>query len=347
MLTSDFDYDLPQRLVAQSPAQPKDSSRLLVLNRQTGSMEHSLFRRLPDLLREGDLLVMNDSRVIPARLLGRRAATGGKVELMLLHRLEGNAWKAFGRPARALRPSATVVIDGQSGDAGEATILERWDDGTLAVELHPEAEILAAGHTPLPPYIHQLPTDPNDYQTVYARHDGSAAAPTAGLHFTDTLLESLTDHGIRLAYVTLHVGADTFRPVGEEAPENHKLHGEYFQLSQETAAELNAARNEGRRIVTVGTTSTRVLEQVAQSHQSADGNGSPIAPTEGWAHIYILPGHTFRLTDAMVTNFHLPRTTLLMMISAFADRDLVLQAYAEAIAQEYRFYSFGDAMLIL
>ena len=351
MLTSDFDYDLPQRLIAQSPAQPKDSSRLLVLNRQTGSMEHSHFRQLPDHLREGDLLVMNDSRVIPARLLGRRATTGGKVELMLLHRLEGNAWKALGRPARALRPRATVVIDGQAGDAGEAMILERWDDGTFAVELQPEAEVLAAGHVPLPPYIHQLPTDPNDYQTVYARHDGSAAAPTAGLHFTDTLLKSLTDHGIRLAYVTLHVGADTFRPVGEEEPENHKLHGEYFQLSQETAAELNAARNEGRRIVTVGTTSTRVLEQVAQSPQSAD-DGSPIGPTaiqptEGWAHIYILPGHTFRLTDAMITNFHLPRTTLLMMISAFSGRDLVLQAYAEAIAQEYRFYSFGDAMLIV
>ena len=227
---------------------------------------------------------------------------------MLLHRLEGNVWKALGRPARALRPRATVVIDGQAGDAGEATILERWDDGTFAVELQPEAEILAAGHMPLPPYIHQLPTDPNDYQTVYARHDGSAAAPTAGLHFTDTLLKSLSDHGIRLAYVTLHVGADTFRPVGEEAPQNHKLHGEYFQLSEVTAAQLNAARNEGRRIVTVGTTSTRVLEQVAQSLQSADGNGSPIAPTEGWAHIYILPGHSFRLTDAMITNFHLPRT---------------------------------------
>ena len=278
MLTSDFDYDLPQRLIAQSPAQPKDSSRLLVLNRQTGSMEHSLFRQLPDHLREGDLLVMNDSRVIPARLLGRRATTGGKVELMLLHRLEGNAWKALGRPARALRPRATVVIDGQAGDAGEATILERWDDGTFAVQLQPEAEVLAAGHTPLPPYIHQLPTDPNDYQTVYARHDGSAAAPTAGLHFTDTLLESLSDRGIRLAYVTLHVGADTFRPVGEEAPENHKLHGEYFQLSQETAAELNAARNEGRRIVTVGTTSTRVLEQVAQSSSLPTATARPSHP---------------------------------------------------------------------
>ena len=344
MLTSDYDYDLPQHLIAQSPAQPRDSSRLLVLHRDSGSIQHSQFRSLPDHLREGDLLVMNDSRVVPARLLGRRAATGGKAELVLLHRLGGNTWKALGRPARALRTGAEVVIEGASGDAGTATVLERWADGTCAVELRPEDAVLAAGHTPLPPYIHQLPADPDDYQTVYAQADGSAAAPTAGLHFTKPLLESLTDRGVRLAYVTLHVGADTFRPVSEASPEKHALHGEYFQLSAETASELNTAREEGRRIVTVGTTSTRVLEQVAQS---AGDIGSPIEPTEGWAHIYILPSHTFRLTSAMITNFHLPRTTLLMMISAFAGRDLVLQAYAEAIAQEYRFYSFGDAMLIV
>ena len=344
MLTSDFDYHLPQRLIAQSPAQPRDSSRLLVLDRESAAMEHSRFRHLPDYLRDGDLLVMNDSRVIPARLLGRRAESGGRVELMLLHRLDGDAWKALGKPARGLRLGAVVVVEGVAGDAGEATVLERWDDGTCAVQLHPEDAVLAAGHTPLPPYIHQLPADPNHYQTVYARHDGSAAAPTAGLHFTDALLEDLTAHGIRLAYVTLHVGADTFRPVGEDAPQSHKLHGEYFRLSHETADELNAARKEGRRIVGVGTTSTRVLEQVAQW---SIRKGQGIQPMEGWADIYILPGHAFRLTDAMITNFHLPRTTLLMMISAFAGRDLVLRAYEEAIAQEYRFYSFGDAMLIV
>ena len=344
MLTSDYDYDLPQHLIAQSPAQPRDSSRLLVLKRDSGAMQHSQFRSLPHHLREGDLLVMNDSRVVPARLLGRRAATGGKAELMLLHRLGGNTWKALGRPARALRTGAEVVIEGASGDAGTATVLERWADGTCAVELRPEDAVLAAGHTPLPPYIHQLPADPDDYQTVYAQADGSAAAPTAGLHFTKPLLESLTDRGVRLAFVTLHVGADTFRPVSEASPEKHELHGEYFQLSAETASELKTAREEGRRIVTVGTTSTRVLEHVAQSVGDV---GSLIQATEGWAHIYILPGHTFRLTNAMITNFHLPRTTLLMMISAFAGRDLVLQAYAEAIAQEYRFYSFGDAMLIV
>ena len=265
MLTSDYDYDLPQHLIAQSPAHPRDSSRLLVLQRDSGAMQHSQFRGLPDHLREGDLLVMNDSRVVPARLLGRRAATGGKAELMLLHRLGGNTWKALGRPARALRTGAEVVIEGASGDAGTATVLERWADGTCAVELRPEDAVLAAGHTPLPPYIHQLPADPDDYQTVYAQADGSAAAPTAGLHFTKPLLESLTDRGVRLAYVTLHVGADTFRPVSEASPEKHELHGEYFQLSAETASELNTAREEGRRIVTVGTTSTRVLEQVAQS----------------------------------------------------------------------------------
>ena len=203
--------------------------------------------------------------------------------------------------------------------------------------------VLAAGHTPLPPYIHELPDDPNDYQTVYARNDGSAAAPTAGLHFTGDLLERLAQRGVRLAYVTLHVGADTFRPVSNEAPERHKLHGEYFQLSAEVARELNAARAERRRILTVGTTSTRVLEQVGQT----TGGGAQVEAMEGWAQIYILPGHSFRLTDGMITNFHLPRTTLLMMISAFAGRDLVLRAYEEAIAREYRFYSFGDAMLIV
>ena len=344
MQTSDFDYNLPEHLIAQSPAQPRDSSRLLVLSRDSGTTQHSRFRHLASHLRPGDLLVMNDSRVIPARLLGRRPATGGKVELVLLHRLPRRSWKALGRPARALQPGATVIIESDAGDAGEARVLERWDDGTCAVELEPEERVLSAGHTPLPPYIHQLPADPNDYQTVYARNDGSAAAPTAGLHFTDALLEGLTEKGVRLAWVTLHVGADTFRPVSEDAPQAHKLHGEYFQLSPETADALNAARSEGRRIVGVGTTSTRVLEQVAQS---AAQDGSPVQPTEGWAGIYILPGHQFQLTDAMITNFHLPRTTLLMMISAFAGRDLILQAYAEAIAQEYRFYSFGDAMLIV
>ena len=343
MRTSDFDYHLPPHLIAQSPAQPRDSSRLLVLDRASESIEHSRFFLLPEYLREGDLLVMNDSRVVPARLFGRRTGSGGRVELVLLHRLDGRTWKALGRPARVLRSGASVVIEGASGDAGEARVLERWEDGTCAVELQPEDAVLAAGHTPLPPYIHQLPDDPNDYQTVYARNDGSAAAPTAGLHFTGPLLEKLVQRGVRLAYVTLHVGADTFRPVSDEAPERHKLHGEYFQLSDEVASELNAARAEGRRILTVGTTSTRVLEQVGQG---TDG-GAPLEPTEGWAQIYILPGHSFRLTDGMITNFHLPRTTLLMMISAFAGRDLVLRAYEEAIAREYRFYSFGDAMLIV
>ena len=343
MLTSDFDYYLPPHLIAQSPAQPRDSSRLLSLHRSTGAMEHSLFSQLPDFLRAGDLLVLNDSRVIPARLLGRRETTGGKVELMLLHRLESGLWRALGRPARALRPEATIIVEGEAGDAGMARVMERWDDGACAVELAPEDAVLGAGHTPLPPYIHQLPADPDQYQTVYARADGSAAAPTAGLHFTKPLLDRLEAGGVRLAWVTLHVGADTFRPVGEASPENHKLHGEYFQLSGETASELNAARSEGRRIVAVGTTSTRVLEQVALLDAE---KGGPIGPTQGWADLYILPGHTFQLVDALITNFHLPRTTLLMMISAFAGRDLALRAYAEAIAREYRFYSFGDAMLI-
>ena len=344
MRTSDFDYHLPQHLIAQSPAEPRDSSRLLVLHRDTGHMEHRRFYHLPEYLTPGDLLVLNDSRVIPARLLGRRQDTGGRVELLLLHRLRPGVWRALGRPGRALRPGAVISIEHEGNVAATARVLERWPDGTCAVELSSEADALGAGHTPLPPYIHQLPADPEQYQTVYSRVDGSAAAPTAGLHFTRPLLDDLAAKGVRIAYVTLHVGTDTFRPIGTESPGEHELHGEYFELGEEAAAELNAARQQGRRIVAVGTTSVRLLEQVALSSTSGLGQ---MQPTQGWADLYILPGHAFQLVDAMITNFHLPRTTLLMLVSAFATRDLVLSAYQEAIAQEYRFYSFGDAMMIV
>ena len=352
MRTSDFDYHLPQRLIAQTPAEPRDSSHLLVLHRDTGRMEHRIFQDLPDYLVEGDLLVLNDSRVIPARLYGHREDTGGKVELLLLHRLPGGAWRAMGKPGRALRPGVRVLIDGDGDPGLTVEILEASEEGLRTVRLSSEEAALQAGHTPLPSYIRRLPPDLQRYQTVYSRVDGSAAAPTAGLHFTHELLETLAAKGVHLTYVSLHVGVDTFRPVRADAPTEHKLHGEYFALGEAAAAELNAARRDGRRIVAVGTTSVRLLEQIAQDAEARGDH--QILPLDGWASLYILPGHRFRLVNAMITNFHLPRTTLLMLVSAFAGsdpsagsgRDLILRAYQEAIQLEYRFYSFGDCMLI-
>ena len=345
MCTSDFDYHLPPRLIAQDPAEPRDSSRLLVLRRDTGSIEHRYFHDLPDYLVEGDVLVLNDSRVIPARVLGHRQDTGGKVELLLLHRLGDGLWRALGKPGRAMRPGIKLVLESDGNAEVTGEVVEASEGGFRTVRLSNEEAVLAAGHTPIPPYIRKLPQDPERYQTIYARAEGSAAAPTAGLHFTPELLDRLTRKGVRLVYVTLHAGADTFRPVRSDTPSSHQMHGEYFVLGEQAAGELNAARREGRRIVAVGTTSVRLLEQVGLAAQR-DGSGV-VQPTEGWAGLYILPGHQFHLVDAMITNFHLPRTTLLMLVSAFAGRDLVLHAYEEAIRREYRFYSFGDAMLLI
>ena len=344
MKTGDFDYHLPPELIAQTPLEPRDSSRLLVLDRRTGGVEHRYFRDLPDYLDAGDVLVMNDSRVLPGRLVGRRQGTGGRVELLLLRRVGSRLWKALGRPARSLRPGVRVSIAKPGRQDLEVEVLEEEPEGVRVVRLSSEEGLDGWGEAPLPPYIHVRLDDPERYQTVYAREPGSAAAPTAGLHFTPGLLDRLQDRGVRLAFVTLHVGLDTFAPVRVDDPAEHPIHGEYFELSEEDAGKLRDARASGGRIVAVGTTSVRVLEQAASE---LDGREGGILAASGWADVYILPGHTFRLVDAMVTNFHLPRTTLLMLVSAFAGREKVLRAYREAVDRGYRFYSFGDAMLLL
>ena len=348
MRTNDFDYDLPQELIAQTPVEPRDSSRMLVLDRRTGEVQHSRFANLTDHLLPGDLMVFNRSRVIPARLRGRRSVTGGKVEFLLLSREEPGLWRALARPGRRLQPGARVLLDTPTGSAVEAgreydvEVQASGEDGLKLIAFVDESIIEKSGLAPLPPYIHSRLEDPERYQTIYARDPGSAAAPTAGLHFTEESLAALTWLGIELAFVTLHVGLDTFRPVQEEDPADHKIHTEYFEIDAGTSAALNQAREQGRRIIAVGTTSVRVLEQIGQE---LEGDGI-ITPIQGQAGLFILPGHEFRLVDGMITNFHLPRSTLLMLVSAFAGRDHILNAYREAVQDQYRFYSFGDAMLI-
>ena len=359
--TSDFDYELPPELIAQTPIEPRDSSRLMVLSRDSRQTEHRQFTDILEYLHPGDLMVFNQSRVIPARLFGFRDDNGGRVELLLLRREADGVWEALARPGRRLRPGATVSItspgvasgDGESPGTLSVEILESRAGGLKAVRLSSEDSIDRMGHTPLPPYIRQRLEDPERYQTVYAREAGSAAAPTAGLHFTRELLACIRRAGVETAFVTLHVGLDTFRPVQDEDPTEHHIHTEHYSLDAGAADALNRARAEGRRIIAVGTTSVRVLEQAAAD---ADRAGRVFEPVEGDANIYILPGHQFRAVDAMVTNFHLPRSTLLMLVSAFAQtksadgvsgRDTILSAYAEAVRLRYRFYSFGDAMLIL
>ena len=370
MRTCDFDYQLPPELIAQTPLEPRDSSRLLVLHRATGRVEHRDFAHIIEYVNPGDVMVFNQSRVIPARIYGIREDTGGNVELLLLRREGPGTWQALAQPARRLRPGVKIIValheqrpshsPSHQGDADvgsqpslEVEILASHLDGIKTVRLDDEGDIDFLGEMPLPPYIHRRLDDPERYQTVYAQEPGSVAAPTAGLHFTRQLMGNVKELGVELAFVTLHVGLDTFRPVQDEDPTNHKIHTEYFELGPETARLLNNARSEGRRIIAVGTTSVRALEQTAQLmlHQGR----VQFAPTSGQASLYILPGHKFQAVDGLITNFHLPRSTLLMLVSAFAGRDpavgsglgLVLRAYQEAIEARYRFYSFGDAMLIL
>ena len=345
MKTSDFDYHLPADLIAQTPVEPRDSSRLLVLRRSTGSMEHRSFRDLPEYLDPGDVLVMNDSRVLPGRLLGTREGTGGRVEFLLLRRIGPGLWKAVGRPSRSLRPGVRARIPRPGHEDLGVEVLEADRGSVRMIRLSSEEGLERWGRVPLPPYIHTRLDDPERYQTVYAREPGSAAAPTAGLHFTRQLLDRLRARGVGLVFVTLHVGLDTFAPVRADDPAAHPIHGEYFEVGESAARMLRDARAAGRRVVAVGTTSVRVLEQVALGLDGREPE--ELSATSGWAGLYILPGHRFRLVDAMVTNFHLPRTTLLMLVSAFAGRDEVLTAYRQAIAREYRFYSFGDAMMVL
>ncbi|MBI4334480.1 MAG: tRNA preQ1(34) S-adenosylmethionine ribosyltransferase-isomerase QueA [Chloroflexi bacterium] len=338
MLTRDFEYTLPEDMIAQVPIEPRDHSRLMLIDRSTTNIEHHHFHELPAFLKEGDVLVFNDSRVIPARLIGRKDPGRGRAEILLLRRLEPGLWEALARPGRRLKPGARVQLC--KGTPCEAEIIAGRDGGIKIVRLSDESALPHVGVVPLPPYIHAPLADPERYQTVYARTNGSVAAPTAGLHFTPELLRKLSDAGVEMLFVTLHIGLDTFRPVAEEEAESHAIHKEYGEITEDTARKLNRAMEEGRRIVAVGTTTVRLLESLAC-------RGLPLRPCAGEVDLFILPGFRFRVTNAMITNFHLPRSTLLMLVSAFAGRDLVLRAYEEAISHRYRFYSFGDCMIIL
>jgi len=340
--TSDFDYQLPPELIAQTPIEPRDSSRLLVINRHSGAIEHRHFKDITDYLQAGDVLVFNDSRVLPARLKGRKVPSGGKVEILLLRRAGANQWEALVKPGKRVNVATEIEITDNSGASVLAEITGVGENGVKMVRFSDEIQVLGLGEIPLPPYIRTPLSDPERYQTVYARAIGSVAAPTAGLHFTPELMEKLNKKDIRCLFVTLHVGLDTFLPVREDNPQEHRLHKEYGVMSEDVARELSKAKADGRRIVAVGTTAVRVLEEAAQRSQAPD-----IQPFADWVSMFILPGHDFHLVDAMITNFHLPRSTLLMLVTALAGQDLIKRAYEEAIAERYRFYSFGDAMLIL
>ncbi len=340
MLLSDFDYFLPEELIAQYPCEPRDHSRLLVLNQKTGATAHQHFYNLPDYLTAGDTLVFNDTKVIPARLIGSKAESGGKVEVFLLNRKSGEDWEALVKPGKRARIGATIHF----GDKLSGEIVENTDFGGRIVRFKFTGifeEILdELGQTPLPPYIKEELLDKERYQTVYARESGSAAAPTAGLHFTKELMDKIKNKGINLAFVTLHVGLGTFRPVNTDDITNHVMHREYYSVSQETAELINKTKAQGGRVIAVGTTAIRTVE-TATTHEGI------LSAKSGWTEIFIYPGYQFKMIDAAVTNFHLPKSTLLMLISALAGQENVLAAYREAVAEKYRFFSFGDAMLII
>ena len=349
---ADYDYDLPPELIAQTPIEPRDSSRLLVVDRATQSLEQRVFRDIVAYLRPGDLLVANQSRVLPARLQGVKEGSGGQVELLLLAiRADRGVdhWEALARPGRRIHAGQRLLF----GDGLlTAEVMEPTPSGGRIVRLVAREGTVAealerVGRMPLPPYIHTPLADAERYQTVYARVPGSAAAPTAGLHFTPELLATLQAQGVGLAYVTLHIGLDTFRPVAEADLSQHVMHSEAIELDEETAARINATRRAGGRIVAVGTTAVRTLEAVAKLTAEVEGASDVVMPYRGRTDLFITPGYQFRAVDAMITNFHLPRSTLLALVSAFAGRDLILRAYHEAIAARFRFYSFGDAMLIV
>lgn len=339
MKTSDFFYELPQELIAQTPLERRDGSRLLTLNKETGAIEHCHFFDLPQFLRPGDCLVLNNSRVLPARLIGRRP-TGGAVEILLLVDKGGDIWECLVRPGKKLRTGARISFgDGQL----QAEITEVLPDGNRLVHFEYKGIFLEVleelGRMPLPPYIKEELKDQERYQTVYSKVVGSAAAPTAGLHFTPELLKEIQDKGINLCYVTLHVGLGTFRPVKEEEITEHEMHSEYCVIPQETADIVNVTKKKGGRVICVGTTSCRTLESWANE----DGT---LSATGGWTDIFIYPGYRFKVMDALVTNFHLPESTLIMLVSALAGREHILDAYKEAVKEKYRFFSFGDAMFI-
>ncbi len=338
---SDFYFDLPQELIAQDPLEDRSSSRLLMLDRDTGQTRHEIFHNIPQYLRPGDCLVLNNTKVIPARLLGEREGTGAHVEVLLLKRREKDVWETLVKPGKKCRPG-TELIFGEGLLRGQ--VLETVEEGNRLIRFTYQGiweEVLdQLGEMPLPPYITHKLQDKSRYQTVYARYEGSAAAPTAGLHFTRELLEAIREMGVEIAYVTLHVGLGTFRPMKEENVLEHHMHSEYYQVTQEAAQQINAAKAAGGRIICVGTTSCRTLES------AADENGQ-VRPGCGDTEIFIYPGYRFRVLDGLITNFHLPESTLVMLVSALAGRERVLSAYEEAVRERYRFFSFGDAMLII
>ena len=339
MKKSDFSFDLPEELIAQTPMEQRDASRLLCLDKQTGAVEHRHFYDLPDLLREGDCLVLNNSRVLPARLIGIRP-TGGAVELVLLRDLGGNRWECLSRPGRKTKPGQRILFG--EGEL-QAVVEETVSGGNRIVRFDYEGIFLEVlerlGRMPLPPYIREELKDPERYQTVYSKELGSAAAPTAGLHFTKELLETVRNKEVLTEFVTLHVGLGTFRPVKEEEIEDHEMHSEYCIIPPETAEAVNRTRKNGGRIIAVGTTSCRTLESFAKE----DGT---LEASSGWTNIFIYPGYRFKCIDALITNFHLPESTLIMLVSALAGRENILNAYRIAVSEKYRFFSFGDAMMI-
>lgn len=336
---SDFDYDLPEERIAQTPLEPRDSARLMVLHPKEHTMEHRYFYELGDFLRSGDVLVFNDTRVIPARLIGARSQTGGKVEVFLLRQIDKDQWEVLVKPGKKARVGSVI----QFSDELSCEIIADTDFGGRIVRFIYHGifeEILdRLGSMPLPPYIHEKLEDRERYQTIYSRVKGSAAAPTAGLHFTKNLMERLHEQGIQFGFITLHVGLGTFRPVHVEVIEDHVMHREFYSVPTETAELIQRAKLEGRRVVAVGTTSIRTLEASA-------ANTGHVEAGSGWTNIFIYPGYQFKVVDAVITNFHLPKSTLIMLISAFAGRAFTLEAYRAAVKEQYRFFSFGDAMFI-
>lgn len=342
MKTTDFDYHLPESSIAQTPAEPRDASRLLVLHRNTGDVEHRFFRDVSLFLRPGDLLVLNQTRVIPARIFAQKE-TGGKVELLLLRRRDVLTWEAL-VGGKGLRVGKRVQVE----NGPSAEIIELLDGSERLIKFSEPIEpfFSQVGNVPLPPYIHEKLTDPERYQTVFSKEPGSAAAPTAGLHFTPELLANIQQMGVKVAYVTLHVGLDTFAPVNEDDPEEHKIHSEWCHLPQETADIINETKRNGGKVIAVGTTSVRTLESTAFYASRVTSHGVDLDSFTGATSLFILPGYQFKVVDAMITNFHLPKSTLLMLVSAFAGREKILGTYNLAIREGYRFYSFGDAMFI-
>lgn len=337
-----FDYDLPEELIAQSPLEDRTSSKLMILNKENGEVHHEVFKNIKNYLREGDCLVLNDTRVLPARLLGVKEETGAKIEILLLKQEHGDVWETLVKPAKRVK-KGTVISFGEG--LLKARCLEEMEHGGRLVQFQYEGifyEVLdKLGEMPLPPYIKEQLEDKERYQTVYAKERGSAAAPTAGLHFTKSLLQEIKDMGVHLAFITLHVGLGTFRPVSVEDISEHEMHAEFYQMSEGTARLLNEVRSKGGRIISVGTTSTRTLETIAAA------NGGKFVMSSGWTNIFIYPGYEFKAIDGMITNFHLPKSTLIMLVSALAGRENVLHAYETAVKEKYRFFSFGDAMLIV